>query len=418
MKTLYLESIGGVAGDMFAAAFVDAGIIDAESLTEIPEQLGWNVSIQFSHVKRATMKATHIDVIANSDSWKESLADGTTSSGYEKSTGHSHDTSHSHWHTHYSSLRSFLTRSNLPADEKELAQKIFRNLAEAEAAAHGTDLENVSFHEVGAVDSIIDVVMAARCIITSGAERFLASPIRVGRGWIHIEHGNHQVPPPASARLLQGMQIAGMPEGVNDEMELSTPTGLAILKTLGVQFTKGWPEGRVCQIGMGAGSRDPKDFANVFRVVLMDGQVQAEAYEKDFVYEVSCNLDDETPEKVAWLLEELMNRSALDCWIVPLTGKKNRPAMSLEFLCHPDDLTALCDFLLRSSSAFGLRYIQRDRMMLKRHEIVKDHDGIPVRYKVGTTKDGEFIKEKPEYEDLKQTWRQKNQPKADEHPWQ
>ena len=393
MRTLYLESFAGIAGDMFTAAFLDAGLVDPEAIRAVPGLIkAHDVEVEITDTQRAQARFTKVRVV---------LPEGATG-------GDQHHTGKGHHHHHYPALVRQLEGSDLDPIAKEFALRVFRLLAEAEADSHGVPVEKVAFHEVGAVDSVVDVAMAGVCVATLASDRVLASPVKLGRGTIQIQHGTYPVPPPASARLAVGMPVAPVPDGITrPNVELSTPTGLAILRALDPEFVEGWPSGTLVAQGSGAGTTDLGDYPNVFRVALLEQRASATPslpYETDQVVEVRCNVDDQTGERTAWLMEKGMELGAVDAWVTPLVGKKGRPATCMAFLARPEDVEILSDFLLRHSSSFGVRYSTWDRFKLNREEEIRETPQGPVSFKVGRTTDGETVKEKPEFEDLKRIW--------------
>lgn len=410
---LFLESVAGIAGDMFAASFVDAGVVSAEELQGIPRLLGLDgVLVEVSKVFKATTRVTHIDVKWDNENWKKAIASEHTHEGaFKPAHGHSHvlnPKAVEHWHTHYLDLDRFLAKSALEPAVQAFARKVFRLLAEAEASAHGTTLEDVAFHEVGAVDSIVDVAMAAYCVNKVGASQVLATPVKLGRGTISIEHGSHPVPPPASARLAVGFPVAEVPSAISrPNVELSTPTGLAILKALAPKFVAGVPAGVIKSQGAGGGTMDLGAYPNVFRVMVLEearAAVEGLPYETDEVIELCCNMDDETAERTAWVMEHLMLLGALDVWVTPVTGKKGRAAVCLSVLAETAKWKELADWLLRHSSTFGLRHRKWDRLKLARRFEKRATAQGTVAFKVGMTTDGQVLKEKPEFEDVRKLW--------------
>jgi len=415
--TLYLESFAGIAGDMFSAAFLDAGLVDPEAIKAVPRLLGMDgVEVEITETQRAQARFTKVKVAL-----PEGSADGDHHhvGDHHHAGDHHHDHIEGHHHHHYSALVLQIEDSDLDPVAKEFALRVFRLLAEAEADSHGVPVEKVAFHEVGAVDSVVDVAMAGVCVSAVGAHRVMSSPVKLGRGTIQIQHGTYPVPPPASARLAIGMPVASVPEAIaRPNVELSTPTGLAILKALDPVFVEGWPAGTLTAQGSGAGTTDLGDYPNVFRVALFDdndssaetegkpghGEAGLIPYETDRVVEVCCNVDDQTGERTAWLMEKGLELGALDAWITPLVGKKGRPAQCMSFLVEPEDVPILSDFLLRHSSTFGVRYTSWDRFKLSREDEIRETPGGLVSFKVGRTKDGEKLKEKPEFEDLRKIW--------------
>ena len=385
-RILYLESVAGIAGDMFTAAFLDAGLVTPEEVRAIPEMLGFaDVRIDISAQERAGAMTTHLEVILPTE---------------EEPTGHRH--------YHYPALVRRLEGSGLDEPVRVFALEVFRLLAEAEGDAHGVPLEKVAFHEVGAVDSVVDVALAGLSLHRAGADEVLSSPVKLGRGTINIEHGTHPVPPPASARLAVGFPVAPVPEAITlENVELSTPTGLAILKAMQPTFVTGWPPGLLLAQGSGSGTTDLGDFPNIFRVALLEAEEASQdlPYQTDQVVEIRCNVDDQTGERTGWLTEQAMAMGALDAWVVPVVGKKGRPAACIVLLVQPGDVAEFSDFLLRQSASFGVRFATWDRLKLVREEEVRETPAGPVSYSVGKTVDGEKIKEKPEYEDLKEIWK-------------
>lgn len=412
-KALFLESVSGVAGDMFAAGFVDAGMISPEELRSLPGQLGLGgVTIQIESVIRATVRATHLSVKWDNESWKKNF-------GHADANAHDHPHTHENtnllfgddvaarWHTHYQDIDALIGKSSLDKKTSELARRIFRVLAEAEADAHGIDVEKVAFHEIGTIDSILDVVMAAYCITRSGADQIFATPIKPGRGTVTMDHGTHPIPPPASVRLLVGLPVTRTPSAITREnIELSTPTGIAILKTITPQFVNEPPSGVFLNQGMGAGTLDLGNYPNVFRVSFIDtGPTPVDLpYETDTVVEIVCNIDDDTAEHMAWMTEQLMQKGALDVWQTPATGKKGRVLVCLSVLTEEASWHEIADWILRNGTTFGVRHRKWDRLKLARRFDLRETENGKLTYKSGFTTDREKLKEKVEYEDLaKQT---------------
>ena len=403
-KALFLESVAGVAGDMFAAAFVDAGLITKDELTGLIGKLGLDgVTVEFESVIRATIKATLISIKWRDESWKNGFGHKPPHHSYhhENTNLLLGDDAKKHWHTHYSDVDGLIEKSSLDADTKNLSRKIFRVLAEAEGQAHGIEIDEVAFHEVGTIDSILDVVMAAYCISKTGAAQVFATPIKTGRGFVTIQHGTHPIPPPASARLLIGMPVAHTPVAITREnVELSTPTGIAILKVLEPQFAGELPSGILLNQGMGAGTMDLGSYPNVFRVTLIETDSPSRLpYETDSVVEIVCNIDDDTAEHMAWMAGKLLELGALDVWQTTATGKKGRVMIILSVLVEENSCSKFADWILRNGTTFGVRYRKWDRLKLARKFEARETAKGPVRYKIGLTLDGEILKEKAEYDD-------------------
>jgi uncharacterized protein (TIGR00299 family) protein len=412
-KTLYLESVSGVAGDMFAAAFLDAGLVSLDELNSLVTQLGLEgVIVESETVIRATVRATHLNVKWSNEAWKERFSHKHGHHHHDHSHEHHHhhddenvvlgDDAARHWHTHYTDVDKLIEVSSLDAAIKELARKIFYLLGEAEADAHGISLDKVAFHEVGTVDSIVDVVMAAYCISKTNADVVVATPIKTGRGVIKIQHGTHPVPPPASIRLLVGLSTAPTPAAITAEnIELSTPTGIAILKALSPTFANEMPSGVLLHQGMGAGTKDLGGYPNVFRVSVIESASAAVSlpYETDTVTEIVCNIDDDTGEHIGWMAEQLLKNGALEVWQTPATGKKGRTTVCFSVLAG-HDWQQHADWIMRNGTTFGLRHRQWDRLKLKREFESRETANGSVRYKMGFTTEGEKLKEKPEFDDI------------------
>ena len=407
-RTLLLESVSGVAGDMFAAAFLDAGLVTAADLASVPARLGLpGVQVTTRRVIRAQMQATHLRVEDPGAGAPPGAAPAHDPA--EEETHLVIDAPAGHVHTRHADIDRRLATADLPAGVRDRARAIFQLLAEAEAGAHGMPVAEVAFHELGLADSVVDITLAAWCLEAVGPVRFLATPIRPGRGFVRIQHGVHPVPPPASARLLEGLPVAPTPAAITRaDIELSTPTGIAILRSLRPTFAAELPAGTVLRQGLGAGTLDFGAFPNVFRVTLLEDAAPAPAavlpYETDRVVEVAANIDDDTGERLAWLAERLLAQGALDVWLTPATGKKGRPLTCFQFLAAEADFPRLADWFLRHSTTFGIRHRVWDRLKLARRFEPRPGPGGPVTHKVGLTTAGEELKAKPEFEELRRRW--------------
>ena len=439
-RTLFLESVSGVAGDMFAAAFLDAGLVTAADLASVPARLGLpGVRVETRRVIRAQMQATHLRVVGIGAGAPPGAAPARDPA--EEETHLVIDAPAGHVHTRHADIDRRLASADLPAGVRDRARAIFQLLAEAEAGAHGMPVAEVAFHELGLADSVVDITLAAWCLEAVGPVRFVATPIRPGRGFVRIQHGVHPVPPPASARLLEGLPVAPTPAAITRaDIELSTPTGIAVLRSLRPDFAGELPAGTVVCQGFGAGTLEFGAFPNVFRVTLLEeaaprpegvrakpatggaGESASDAsgsgesvatngltpsalpYETDRVVEVAANIDDDTGERLAWLAERLLAQGALDVWLTPATGKKGRPLTCFQFLAAEADFPRLADWFLRHSTTFGIRHRAWNRLKLARRFEPRPGPGGPVTHKVGLTTAGEELKAKPEFEELRRRW--------------
>ncbi len=367
MRTLYFDCFAGISGDMTLGALVSAGadpraLEEQLSLLDVP---GYEIS--FEKVDRSGIGATHARVKTNEE----------TS------------------HRHLSDIVKIIEGSRLSAGVKERATKIFTRLAEAEARVHNISVERVHFHEVGAVDAIVDVVGACVCFELLGVERFVSSPLHVGSGTVRMAHGLFPVPPPAVAELLRGVPVYS----TDIVGELVTPTGAAIVSTVCESFGP-LPRMRVEQTGYGAGTREYKDFPNVLRVML--GESEAEGVRTDDKLDetllmVETNIDDASPQVVGNLMELAFARGALDCYFTPVQMKKNRPGVLISILCRPADKDSMLGLLFDETTTIGARSYEVERRALEREIVRVETEFGPVDVKVALL-DGRVKGATPEFE--------------------
>ena len=362
----YFDCFSGAAGDMIVGALLDAGL----ELQALRAELGKlnlpGYSISAEKVRRGGMAGTkfHVDVKPG-DQPHRGLGD----------------------------VEAIIDSGELPGRSAVKAKKIFRRLAEAEAKVHGIEVDEVHFHEVGAVDSIVDIVGAAIGLELLGVQEVLCSPIPTGSGWVDAAHGRLPVPAPATAELLVGATIAE-PIGEGPTGELTTPTAAAILTVLTANFGP-VPGMQLDAVGCGAGTRDDGQVPNLLRVLL--GRRSDEG-ETDTVVEMSANLDDCTGEVVGSAIEKLLAAGALDAWAAPITMKKSRPGWLLAALAAPADAEAIEGVLFAETTTFGVRKRACRRSKLaRRHETVETPYG-PVRMKVGS-RGGRDMTASPEFAD-------------------
>ena len=347
MKVIYFDCFAGIAGDMTVAALIELGL-PLETLREALALLplsGYELSSR--KVERHGVSGTSFRVTLT-----------------EKDQPH----------RHYSGIAAMIEKSELKPRVKELAQRIFLRLAQAEATVHGVPLERVHFHEVGAVDSIVDIVGTAIGLDYFGIEKVYSSGLPFGRGFVHTAHGKLPVPAPATAQLMKGIPLtADIGEG-----ERVTPTGAAIVASLAEGFgppPKMTPEG----IGYGAGDKDFPELPNLLRLVLGEAAGIGAAEE---VLVVETHLDDMNPELFGFLMERLLEAGALDVAFSPLQMKKNRPATRLTVIARTENLETLSGIVLSESTAIGLRYYPAGRITLSRKSEVRESSLGPVQVKV------------------------------------
>lgn len=362
-RVLFLEPVGGIAGDMFLAAAIDLGV-EVKALEEGLRSLGvpgWRFAL--SRQERHAITGTHLDVVQ--------------------------DAKEEHPHRSYRDIDALIAKSSLPDRAKQVALTIFKNIGEVEAKIHGTTLDAIHFHEVGGVDSIVDICGAALALHLLGWPEVFTTPPPLGSGTIRIAHGTVPIPVPATMELLKDRPVKFEGRG-----ELTTPTGAAILKTVAT-FAQP-PELIVERIGYGVGTKDWPDRANVVRASI--GRRTSDTTSTLTLLE--CNLDDASGQLVGSLLETLMSRGALDVWVTPVLMKKSRPAQVLSVLCDASKRAVLLDTLLLESTSLGVRESQVSRIALERRfDTVQTPYG-PVQVKVGL-RDGRVVNVAPEFEDCR-----------------
>ena len=374
MRIAYFDCFSGVSGDMTLGALLACGADE----TELRERLGaLNVPGYELHIRRVTRQgitATDVDVHLN-----------------EAEQGHER---------HLSDIAAILESSALPPGVRQKALAIFTRLADAEAKIHGTTREQIHFHEVGAVDAIVDIVGSCLLLDMLGVERVVTSSIPCGHGTIKCQHGIMPVPAPATMELLQGFPV----HSVDIKGELVTPTGAALLTTLSDPTTAGkMPAMRVLTSGFGAGKKQFKpDMPNLLRVILGETEEAAIGEDKtpQTVAVLETNLDDQNPEGFDLLMERAFAAGALDVFFTPIQMKKNRPATLLTVLCPPDKADALAALLFRETGTFGIRAREQRRYTLDRSWRTVATEFGDIRLKAGTWL-GEEVTVAPEYEDCK-----------------
>ncbi|MCU0961004.1 MAG: nickel pincer cofactor biosynthesis protein LarC [Pirellulaceae bacterium] len=370
MRVAYLDCSSGISGDMTLGALIDAGV-PLEPIQRGLDSLGLPLCrLVVSEVKKHGFRATHVRV--------------------------EYEPEQKHRHLHH--ITQLIDRSSLTPTQRDRAIRIFQRLAEAEAQVHGTTVAKVHFHEVGAVDSIADIVGTAIAWELLGAERLVCSPIPTGRGSVQIAHGRVGIPAPATAELLRGIPLAAS----EAEGELTTPTGAAIVATLADAFG-GVPAMRLDRIGYGAGTRDLAEQPNVLR--LMVGECDAVAARvaewEDPIWMLETNLDDVPGEWVAYCTERLLAAGALDVYTVPIQMKKNRPAVLLAVLCRAAELLALEQIIFSETGSLGIRRWLAQRHVLPRRS---HHVATPwgqVAGKLARLADGS-VRFAPEYESCRE----------------
>lgn len=378
MTILYLDCHSGISGDMTVGALLDLGV----PLEHLRAELGkldlppGSYELSANRTERQHMAALKFDVAV-----------------------HDH-----HTHRHYAGIDAMIADSGLSDSVKDRSRRIFRRLAEAEALVHGVSVAEVHFHEVGAVDSIIDIVGTAICLEFLGVEAVYASALPLGSGFVETSHGRLPVPAPATAELLKGLPV----HGECGPGERVTPTGAAIVTALASGFGN-QPAILLEKTGFGAGWKDFADCPNILRAFLGRSLEKADhgGGDGDEVIVVEANIDDSTPEVLGYAMERLLEAGALDVFFTPIQMKKNRPGVMVSFLCRQEQLDQLAQLLLTETSAIGLRHYRADRIILQRRIIEQQTEFGIVRFKQVIDNRGKLLRASPEYEDCRRIAREK-----------
>ncbi len=398
MRLAYLECFAGASGDMFQGALLDAGVPVAV-LEEAVRALDIDASLQIEKVDRSGITATKVHVLdhgCKADAAKPSQVELL----HQHEHSHSHEHGHKHEHTHSRSLseiRALISAASLDSRVQQLALHTFELLGAAEAKIHNVPLDEIHFHEVGAVDAIVDIVASCAGIVHLDVGRWYSSPLNVGGGMIDCAHGRFPVPAPATAELLQGMPTYS----AHIEKELLTPTGAALLRALDPTFGP-QPAMRVEQIGYGAGTRNPKGFPNVLRLMLGESAAEqpASSYLADEVVVLETALDDCSPQVLAYVSEQALALGALDVMLAPVQMKKGRPGTLLTVLCSPGTESTFADLLFRETSTLGIRTRRESRLILQREHLTVETPYGPIRVKP-FPQQGELRNLAPEFEDCR-----------------
>jgi uncharacterized protein (TIGR00299 family) protein len=383
MKTLYFDCFSGISGDMTIGALLDLGV-DLDYLkAELRKLPVAGYDIQVSRVVRANISAMKFDVVI--DGQKVDKEHGAHDHHHDHTDaehhgGHHHSHEHQHHHHKASEILRMIRQSALNANTKRMAGEIFAKLAISEGKVHHIAPEDVEFHEVGAVDSIIDTVGSAIGFDALGVDGFACSAINVGSGFIHCQHGIYPVPAPATADLLRSATIYSK----HATTELVTPTGAAILAAVVGEF--GPMSGvSIEQIGYGAGTKQFQDFPNCLRLMVCSDRKEAarlhETPAVDTIVVIEANIDDMTPQNLAFVSERLLEAGALDVCAIPALMKKGRAGHLLQVLAPPNRRGAIESLIFRETTTIGLRHYAATRSVLEREiaEVETVHGKVRVR---------------------------------------
>ncbi len=377
MKIIYFDCYAGISGDMAVGALLDLGVPLEYLETELAKLAlpSGSYALSTRRTERRHVAALKFDVMV-------------------------HD---QHTHRHYAGIDAMISESGLSDPVKRKSRLIFRRLAEAESLVHGVAIEDVHFHEVGAIDSIVDIVATAICLEYLQVEQISVSALPLGSGFVETAHGCLSVPAPATAELLKGVPV----HGECGPGERVTPTGAAIVAALADRFGQ-HPVMMLEKTGHGAGTKDFSDCPNILRAFL--GRSVKEDTSDNDVIVVETNIDDSTPELLGYAMERLLEEGVMDVFFTPIQMKKGRPAVMLSFLCRSEQLDQLAQLLLVETSAIGLRYYRADRVVLQRRVVEQQTEFGQVRFKQVIDAGGNVLRASPEYEDCRRIAREKNIP--------
>lgn len=369
MRILYYDCFAGISGDMNLGALIDLGVDPEYLKTELKKLNIDGFHLKLEHTARRGISGTLATVIVeNQDNEK---------------------------HRHLRHVHEIVNESSLSDNVKTIALKIFQLIAEAEAKVHNIEIEKVHFHEVGALDSIADIVGAAICLDSLNVDKVLSSPIQLGGGTVKCAHGVMPVPAPATALIVENIPVkTGLVQH-----EATTPTGAAILAATVNEFTESI-NAPIVKTAYGIGQRDVSEVPNILRVYLLEIKEQVKDVEVENATVLECNIDDMNPEHYDYLLDELFNNEASDAWLTPIIMKKSRPAITVSVLCKTEKVDTLKAILFKNSTSLGIRELNVTKSMLRREEknVTTQYGNVRIKESFFN---GECINQKPEFEDCK-----------------
>ena len=418
MRIAYIDCFAGIAGDMFLGALLDAGVPE-QVLHDATAALDIGANLKTEKVDRSGISSTKVHVLENGRPAEESKIDQQSSNGYKQQprtqqlhkTGHPHIHEHEHSHTHdedhqhahhhgrsLTEIRGLIQNAGLADPVKQMAIRTFELLGASEAKIHNVPIDDIHFHEVGAVDAIVDIICACAGIHHLAVDPWYCSPINVGDGTVVCAHGTFPVPAPATADLLRGMPTYS----AHVQKELVTPTGAALLRMLNPTFGS-QPPMRIEKIGYGAGTRNTNDFPNVVRLSIGEAVAPEPSREADDTVEVTVletALDDMSPQLLAHVAERALAEGALDVMLTPVIMKKGRPGTLLTLLCNPTQADDFERLILRETTTLGVRIRNDRRRCLDRKHLTASTPYGEIRVKIGSLS-GEVLNVAPEFEDCR-----------------
>ena len=469
MRIAYLECFSGISGDMFLGALLDAGVppevftrtvealgvdarleisrVDRSGISatkldviaagekELPREEFWQEALSTQQTALSPARPSagehahshgeeHAHAHAHSHDHEHSHSHGVADS-HDHSHQHSHDHGHSHEHSHahahgqqhehgskhthahrgLKEIRQIIQAASISQQAKDRAIRIFEALGAAEAKVHNTDIEKIHFHEVGAIDAIVDIVCASVGAEALGVDEWVCSPLNVGGGTVVCAHGAFPIPAPATLELLKNAPVYSG----EIQKELVTPTGAAIVSVLASRFSQ-FPAMKTEKIGYGAGTRNFKNSPNVLRLTVGETATQHESpFPVEEITVLEANVDDMTPQVFGYVLEQALQNGALDAFGTPVQMKKSRPGMLLTVLCRTEDSQRLTKFILAETTTLGVRMRQESRAALTRRHVSVSTKWGDVRIKLANL-NGSISNYAPEYEDCRQIATEKKVP--------
>ena len=415
MRIAYLDCFSGISGDMFLGALIDAGV-SPKLLEDTAVALDIGARLEISKVVRAGISAAKVDVYANGEKdlprevfWEQSAYDHAHEHDHHDEfvwsrgsaptqTGQSHvTTQHDHQRGRgLNEIRHIVEKATISSTAKATAIKIFETLSQAEAEIHSTSIDQVHFHEVGAIDAMVDIVCAAVGAESLAVEEWVCSPLNVGGGTVKCAHGTLPVPAPATLKLLRDAPVYSS----GPQVELVTPTGAAIVKTLSARFGS-FPAMKIEKSGYGAGTRDFPEHPNLLRITIGEAEPTDRANpSNDSITVLEANLDDLSPQVLAYAMERLLAEGALDVFSVPVQMKKSRPGALLTVLAKMEDAGRLTKTIFAETTTLGVRRREEQRQTLSRRWETVDTTWGPVRMKIANM-NGSVSNYAPEYEDCR-----------------
>lgn len=403
---------------MFIGALLDCGLDFKLLKTELAKLGVEGYELSLTRVDRSGINSAKFDVHLKTEAHHH---DHSHEHHHDHSHEHDHHHGHSHEHHHHnhlheanptpntqhptsdsqdhrslSTIKQIISSSALSASVKERALTIFRRIGEAESKIHGIPIETVHFHEVGAIDSIVDIIGSCIGLEALRIEKIVSAPLHVGSGTFKCAHGTYPVPGPATAELLRGVPVYSK----DIEGELVTPTGAAIISTLAAGYGN-LPAMKIERVGYGAGTRSYPKFPNVLRAVIGEMEDSGSDSTPTTVTVIEANIDDLSPQIFGYLMEKALAAGALDVFYTPVQMKKNRPGVLVTLLCNLSDRARMTDLIFSETTTLGVRYRNEQREILRREHLAVETEFGSIRIKIARAQDGRLMNFAPEFEDCR-----------------